>query len=145
MNFIESTRIKIIIHVSHMHTCLAMQRLATQCPAAQRRCYFVYKMYTLCIKLCKRSVHAQSSDCMKWQKTRSLLSGCCYLKSHLSYMWAANCWREFYLELGFHFMTFYILLSHIISNTLSKNSVVVMPVRVRLCVLGVGFFRFLLF
>lgn len=53
---------------------------------------------------------------MKWQKNLIFMR-CCYLKSHSFTMWAVNCWRQFYLELGFYFMV-YILLSHIILNTL---------------------------
>lgn len=72
------------ITYAHVLPCRVSCRVVPR--RTELRFYFVYKMYTLCIKLCKRSVHAQC-DCMKWQKTWSLLSGCCYLKSHLLYMW----------------------------------------------------------
>lgn len=133
MNFIESIRIKIIIHTYHICTCLAMQ-----CPAVQSLLFCIQNVHVVHkIAQTKRTRTKQLHEMAGKKLERYLVFSrgvLCYLKSHLFYMWATNCWWEFYLELGFHFMAFYILLSHIISNTLLEKNALSLCPRVCVCV-----------
>lgn len=100
--------------IMHVYTCLAMQTMPNR--VASYWVYFIHKMCTHVHKIaptkCARTKQQHEIAEKTWSYSL-LLSEVTFIL-HLS---STNCWRQFYLELGFYFMI-YILLSHIISSIL---------------------------